>query len=59
MELNQYRIDYLQQLRVNAQAWGYTPEEEFIREMVDRLEGMGEIVDPFVQYFGQKGPGNL
>ena len=59
MELSQYRIDFVQQLRVNAQAWGYTPEEEFIREMVERLEGMEEVVDPFIQYFGQKGPGNI
>ena len=59
MELDQYRIDFVQQLRVNAQAWGYTPDEEFTREMVERLEAMEEIVDPFIQYFGQKGPGNI
>ncbi len=59
MELSQYRRDFVQQLRVNAQAWGYTPEEQFIREMVDRLEGMEEIADPFIQYFGQKGPNGI
>ncbi len=59
MELNQYRIDFVQQLRVNAQAWGYTPEEEFIREMIERLESMEEVVDPFIQYFGQKGPNGV
>lgn len=59
MELDQYRIDFVQQLRVNAQAWGYTPDEEFTREMVERLEAMEEIADPFIQYFGQKGPGNI
>lgn len=58
MEFAQYRQNFVQQLRVNAQSWGRTPEEEFVFEMMDRLESMDELVDPFVQYFGQRGPRN-
>ncbi len=58
MELSQYRKDFVQQLRVNAQSWGRTPDQEFTYEMVERLEAMDELTDPFVQYFGQRGPKN-
>lgn len=58
MDFAQYRKDFVQQLRVNAQSWGRTPEEEFINEMAERLQSMDELVDPFIQYFGQRGPRN-
>lgn len=59
MDLKQYRADFVEQLRVNAQAYGVTPEEAFVNESVEKLEALGELVDPFIKYFGQRGPKNV
>lgn len=58
MDIEQYRSDFIQQVRINAQSLGVTPDEEFVQETVDKLETMGELTDPFIQYFGQRGPKN-
>jgi AIPR protein. len=56
MDIEQYRSDYIEQVRVNAQSQGVTPDEEFVAESVEKLVSLEELVDPFVLYFGQKGP---
>jgi hypothetical protein len=58
MDIEQYRSDFIQQVRINAQTLGLTPDEEFVQESVDKLESMGELTDPFIQYFGQRGAKN-
>lgn len=58
MDIENYRRDFVEQIRINAQAYGVTPDEEFVRESVERLETMDELVDPVISYFGQRGPMN-
>lgn len=56
MTIEKYRSDFVEQTRINAQSNGVTPDEQFVQDTVDRLESMDELVDPFIKYFGQKGP---
>jgi hypothetical protein len=56
MDIEQYRKDFIEQTRVDAQSLGVTPDEQFTQDVVDKLESMGELVDPTISYFGQKGP---
>ncbi len=56
MDISQYRSDFIEQIRINAQSQGVTPEEEFVQETVEKLEAKNELVDSFIHYFGQKGP---
>jgi len=58
MTIEQYRSDFVQQIRIDAQSDGVTPDQEYVQETVDKLESVGELTDPFVEYFGQKGPKN-
>ncbi|MCH3909522.1 MAG: AIPR family protein [Bacilli bacterium] len=58
MDIDQYRTDFIQQIRINAQTNGLTPDEEFVQTIVEKLNEMGELTDPFIQYFGQRGPKN-
>jgi hypothetical protein len=58
VDIDQYRTDFIQQIRINAQTNGLTPDEEFVQTIVEKLNEMGELTDPFIQYFGQRGPKN-
>ncbi len=55
MDLEQYRKDFVDQINLDAQVMGTTPDIRFVEDRVEALEDMGDLEDPNIKYFGQKG----
>ena len=47
MELKEFREDFIDELRFNAEHDGTEPETQFISKMLDNLEEIGELNDPY------------
>ena len=43
---DEYKKEYLEDVRINAQIDGVTPDEYFFADALDKLSAMGEITDP-------------
>lgn len=56
MEIEQYRKEFVEQIRIDASSYGITPDEQFVQDIVERLTSMDELTDPVISYFGQRGP---
>lgn len=54
MDLEQYRKDFVDQINLDAQVMGMTPDARFIEDRVEALEELGDLEDPNIKYFGQK-----
>lgn len=50
MNLEEYRQEYMNDVHINAQIEGTTPDDYFFTEVLDKLSTMGELVDPQVRY---------
>lgn len=46
---DEYRKEYLEDMRINAQIDGVTPDEYFFTDALDKLSAMGEITDPVIR----------
>ena len=45
----EYRKEYLDDVRINAQIEGVTPDEYFFTDALDKLSSMGELTDPRIR----------
>lgn len=43
---DEYKKEYLDDIRINAQIEGVTPDEYFFTDALDKLSSMGELTDP-------------
>lgn len=50
-----YKKEYEEDLRLDAQIKGMTPKEFFLEDFLDKLVSMGEIVDPQIYDINKKG----
>ena len=48
MELEEYRSEFIDELRFNAEHDGTEPETQFINKMLENLEEIGELNDPIL-----------
>lgn len=58
MELNEFRAEFIDELRFNAEHEGTEPETQFISKMLENLEEIGELNDPYpmsVEIKGKRG----
>ena len=58
MDIEEFRKDYLRQIRSNAEYNRTDPEEQFINMALEQLVDMGEIIDPFpisCEMYGRRG----
>ena len=58
MELNEFRTEFIDELRFNAEHEGTEPESQFINKMLENLEDIGELNDPYpmsVEIKGKRG----
>lgn len=55
MEIEEFRSDFIDDLRFNAEHDGTEPETQFINKMLDNLEDIGELNDPFAISIEMKG----
>ncbi|MBQ3419416.1 MAG: AIPR family protein [Erysipelotrichaceae bacterium] len=55
MDLQEYRKEYMNDVHINAQIEGTTPDDYFFTEILDKLSTMGELVDPQVRYVQKRG----
>ena len=46
MELEEFRLQYIDALRFDAEHDGSEPEVQFISKVLEHLEDMGEVNDP-------------
>lgn len=46
---DEYRKEYLEDVRINAQIDGVTPDEYFFTDALDKRFAMGEITDPVIR----------
>lgn len=58
MDIEEYRKEFLEQIRSDAALNSTDPNEEFIRKSVSLLEEIEELPDPMIHYFGSKGRRN-
>lgn len=54
MEYKEFREEYLDDIRINAQIEGTTPDDYFLTDMLDKLHSMGELIDPQIMYVYKK-----
>jgi len=47
--LEEYKKDYLEDVRINAQIDGILPDEYFFSDAIDKLTAMGELIDPIIK----------
>ena len=47
----EYKKEFLDDIRINAQIEGSLPEEYFLSSTLDKLSAMGELVDPIIKPF--------
>lgn len=58
MEINDFRAEFIDGLRFNAEHDGTDTETRFVSDMLERLEDMGELNDPYpvaVEMTGRRG----
>ncbi|MBD5636242.1 MAG: AIPR family protein [Clostridia bacterium] len=55
MELSEYRSEFIDELRFNAEHDGSEPESQFINWMLEKLEDIGELYDPYPVSIVMKG----
>ena len=46
ISFEEYKQEYLDDVRINAQIDGTMPDEYFFSDALDKLSSMGELVDP-------------
>lgn len=46
---DEYKKEYLDDIRINAQIEGVTPDEYFFTDALDKLSSMGELTDPRIR----------
>ena len=51
MEFEEYKKYFLEQIRSEAEHNGNDPENEFVAESIEKLEDIGELVDPYEHEF--------
>lgn len=55
MDISEFRIQFMEQLRFDAEHEGTEPESQFIRKALDLLEEIGDISDPMPMSIEMKG----
>lgn len=55
MDIQEYRRDFMEQLRFDAEHEGSEPETQFINRAIDILEEMGDVADPMPMSIEIKG----
>lgn len=58
MDINEYRVEFINELRADAAINSTDTDDEFVRRSLEILEGMGELQDPIQFYFGKQGKRN-
>jgi len=58
MDIEEYRKDFLEQIRSDAAINCTDPNDEFIQKSVSLLEEIEEFPDPTIHYFGSRGKKN-
>lgn len=58
MDIEEYRKEFLEQIRSDAALNSTDPNEEFIQKSVSLLEEIEEFSDPMIHYFGSRGKRN-
>ncbi|MBN2572484.1 MAG: AIPR family protein [Ignavibacteriales bacterium] len=58
MNIEEYRKDFLEQIRSDAAINSTDPNEEFIQKTIDLLVENEEFPDPIIHYFGSRGRKN-
>lgn len=58
MDIEEYRKEFLEQIRSDAAINSTDPNEEFIQKSISLLEENEEFPDPLIHYFGSKGKRN-
>jgi hypothetical protein len=58
MDIEEYRMEFLEQIRSDAALNSTDPNEEFITKSVSLLEEIAEFPDPMIHYFGSRGKRN-
>jgi hypothetical protein len=58
MDIEEYRKEFLEQIRSDAALNSTDPNEEFIQKSISLLEEIEEFPDPMIHYFGSKGKRN-
>lgn len=58
MDIEEYRKDFLEQIRSDAALNSTDPNEEFIQKTIDLLVENEEFPDPIIHYYGSKGRRN-
>lgn len=48
-KFEEYRKDYLNEVRTNAQIEGSLPSEYFLEDSLSKLSAMGELIDPIIR----------
>lgn len=46
MEIDEYRLEFLQDLRNEATVDGNDVEDQFVKVKIQELEDLGELIDP-------------
>ena len=55
MEIEEYRSEFINELRFNAEHDGTEPETQFINKMLENLEEIGELNDPYPMSVDMRG----
>ena len=58
MEIEEYRQQFIDELRFNAEHEGTEPETQFIEKTLNDLEEIGELNDPIPMSVEMRGPRN-
>lgn len=58
MDIEEYRKEFLEQIRTDAALNSTDPNEEFIQKSISLLEENEEFPDPLIHYFGSRGKRN-
>ena len=58
MDIEEYRKEFIEQIRSDAALNSTAPNDEFIQKSVTLLEEIEEFPDPTIHYFGSKGKRN-
>jgi len=58
MEIEDYRKEFLEEIRSDASINGTDPNDEFIQKSISLLEEIEVFPDPTIHYFGKKGRRN-
>lgn len=58
MEIDEYRLEFLQELRNDAIIDGNDVEDQFVKAKIQELEEIGELIDPIAFSCEMRGSGN-